>query len=289
MLAPTFSLDTPFTRRLPATPRPSGLRRRASSQPRRARTCASPPALTCARPTGRRGPRRRPQLSCSFLATLHPPSPARTSSSGASPTASAPRPCPCTAPPPRRTQPSQRSLGCNGRRSRGRRNPPATRRSPQPTRRPAPTHRRLGGGGAYSAPSPPPAAAPRQPTPTHVCDARCGFEGSKVEVLEHEKHCQAARAWKQSARAKRRESDRKRKQRAEDASIARLVAANAGAVEYQAYLAQHAPAAVGAAAVAEAAPPPPAASRASRPAASPTPPAARPRGFCFGLLRTRPK
>ena len=88
---------------------------------------------------------------------------------------------------------------------------------------------------AARAPSPPP-AAPRQPTPTHVCDARCGFEGSKVEVLEHEKHCQAAKAWKQSARAKRRESDRKRKQRAEDAAVAKLAAANLGAVEYQAYL-----------------------------------------------------
>lgn len=94
---------------------------------------------------------------------------------------------------------------------------------------------------AARAPSPPPAAAPRQSTPTHVCDARCGFEGSKVEVLEHEKHCQAAKAWKQSARAKRRESDRKRKQRAEDAAVAKLAAANAGAVEFQAYLDEHAP------------------------------------------------
>lgn len=106
---------------------------------------------------------------------------------------------------------------------------------------------------AARAPTPPTPAAPRQPTPTHVCDARCGFEGSKVEVLEHERHCQAAQAWKKSARAKRRESDRKRKQRAEDAAVAKLVA-DATAVEYQAYLAQTA--AEAAAAVAEAGPAP---------------------------------
>lgn len=73
-------------------------------------------------------------------------------------------------------------------------------------------------GGGRPAPSPPPAAAaPRQQTPTHVCDSKCGFEGSKAEVLEHEKACPAWAAWKAIALAKRRSEARKRKQRKTDA------------------------------------------------------------------------
>jgi hypothetical protein len=94
------------------------------------------------------------------------------------------------------------------------------------------------GGGRMS--SPPPPAALRQPTPTHVCEANCGFEGSKLEVLEHEKTCSKFAVWKPAALARRRESERKRKLRAQDAALTKLVAANTSKseIEYQAYLAQ---------------------------------------------------
>jgi len=55
-----------------------------------------------------------------------------------------------------------------------------------------------------------------KPKPTHVCDAKCGFEGTKDEVLRHEKDCEAWRAWKQIQLARRRDSERKRREARQD-------------------------------------------------------------------------
>jgi hypothetical protein len=90
------------------------------------------------------------------------------------------------------------------------------------------------GGGAAPAPQPAAAAPPRrQATPTHMCDANCGFEGGKGDVLLHETTCTAWAAWNVKRLAKRRASDRKRKQRQDDQANDHR---SAGDVEFAAYL-----------------------------------------------------
>ena len=66
-------------------------------------------------------------------------------------------------------------------------------------------------------------SASAAPKPTHVCDAKCGFEGSKDEVLRHEKDCEPWRAWKQIQLARRRDNERKRKERLQSQALLRQV------------------------------------------------------------------